>query len=100
MVGAEPAERREQLLPPLPAETPAASGDGAASPGAASAAARSASACRRPAERRRFLASLATMLSSQGRNGAPARKRPSARYALTNASCAASCASVSSPARR
>ena len=56
------------------------SGEGAASAdGCSSPAARSASAARRPADRRRLRASLATIVSSQGRNGSPARKRPSAR---------------------
>ena len=35
-------------------------------------------AARRPAERRRLRASLATIASSQGRSGSPSRKRPSA----------------------
>ena len=64
------------------------------------AAARSASPARRPAARRRLRASLATMAGSQGRNGAPARKRGSARHAFTNASCAASSASAEEPATR
>src|SRR5919112_1964957 len=51
----------------------AASGDGAASPEGRSSATRSArSSWRRPL-RRRLRASLATIASSQGRNGAPAR---------------------------
>ena len=52
----------------------------------------------RIAERRRLRASLATICSSQGRKGAPSRKRPSARHALTNPSCAASSASAALPA--
>jgi predicted HicB family RNase H-like nuclease len=48
---------------------------------------------RRAAERRRFLASFATMRSSHGSSGSPVRNRPSARHALTKASCAASSAS-------
>ena len=58
------------------------SGDGAASPGRRSSAARTASPARRPAERRRLRASLATIRSSHGRNGAPSRNRPSARMGL------------------
>ena len=53
--------------------TAAVSGDGAASP--ETAAACSASSARRPADRRRFRASFATMRRSHGRNGAPARNR-------------------------
>ena len=79
------------------AESSAASGDGAASPEGSSVAARSARCARRPAERRRLRASLATICSSQGRKGAPARKRPSARQALTKPSCAASSASAALP---
>ena len=52
------------------------------------------------AERRRLRASLPTIASSHGRNGAPARKRGSARQAFTNASCAASSASAAEPANR
>ena len=55
----------------------AASGDGTAPPESGSSAARSASRSRRPADLRRFRASLATIASSQGRKGAPRRKRPS-----------------------
>ena len=74
---------------------PSPSGDGAAPPeGASAAAARSASPSRRPAERRRLRASLATICSTQGRNGAPRRKRPRARCALTKPSWAASSASA------
>ncbi len=57
----------------------AASGDGAASARRRSSPARSSSAVRRPAARRWLRASLATMRSSHGRNGAPERKRCSAR---------------------
>ena len=53
---------------------------------------------RRPAERRRLRASLATIRSSHGLSAAPRRKRPSARWALTNPSCAASSASAALPA--
>ena len=53
-----------------------------------------------PAARRRLRASLATIASSHGRNGAPARKRGSARHAFTKASCAASSASAADPANR
>ena len=74
-----------------------ASGDGAASPETSEVAARSARPARRPAERRRLRASLATMRKSQGRKGAPSRKRPSARHALTKPSCAASSASARVP---
>ena len=49
---------------------------------------------RRPADRTRLRASFATIASSQGRNGAPSRKRPSAACAFTKASCAASSASA------
>ena len=63
-------------------------------------AARRARPARRPAERRRFRASLATIWSSHGRNGEPRRKRPSARWALTKPSCAASSASAALPATR
>src|SRR3954466_15830411 len=55
---------------------------------------RSVRAWRRPAERRRLRASLATIVSSHGRSGAPSRKRPSARHAFTKPSCAASSASA------
>ena len=41
--------------------------------------------------------SLATIRSSQGRNGAPGRKPSSAAYALTNASCTTSSASPPAP---
>ena len=49
---------------------------------------------RRPAERRRFRASFATIWRSQGRTGSPVRKRPSARHALTSPSWVASSASA------
>ena len=64
---------------------------GAPRPGAARSRARRADA------RRRLRASLATIASSHGRNGAPARKRPRARYALTKASCTTSSASAAEP---
>ncbi len=54
------------------------SGDGATSP-ETTAAARRASPARRPADRRRFRASFATIRSSHGRKGDPSRNRPSAR---------------------
>ncbi len=63
----------------------------------AAAAARAVQPSRRPAARRRVRASLATIASSQGRNGAPAWKRGMARQALTNASWAASSASAAEP---
>ena len=89
--------RRAARVRRSPSRT-AASGDGAASPEAAVPATRSVIPARRPAERRRLRASFATIRSSHGRNGAPSRKRPSARYALTNPSCTASSASARSPA--
>ena len=61
----------------------AVSGDGAASPEIDRRGAAARAPARRPADRRRLRASFATICSSQGRNGAPSRKRPSARYALT-----------------
>ena len=75
--------------------TMAASREGRSSP-----ATRRTSAARRPPERRRLRASLATIVSSQGRRGSPLRKRCSARYALTKASWAASSASAASPVIR
>ena len=42
-------------------------------------------------------ASFATIVSSHGRSGAPSRNRPSARYAFTKASWAASSASAADP---
>jgi hypothetical protein len=54
----------------------------------------------RPAALRRFLASFATILSSQGRNGAPGRKRPITRYAFTKASWETSSASEAFPRMR
>src|SRR5262249_32076195 len=79
--------------------TSVASGDGAAPPEGPSPAARSARRSRRPADRRRLRASLPTISSSQGLNGAPVRKRPRARKAFTNPSWAASSASAAEPAR-
>ena len=74
-----------QFVRPPPAAPPgcsasrmAASGDGTAPPESGSSAARSASRSRRPADLRRFRASLATIASSHGRKGAPCRNRPSA----------------------
>ena len=81
-----------------------ASGDGAAPPEGSAAARRSVSVARRPAERRRFLASLATIWRSQGRNGAPLPKAPQRAVGLHEAllrsvSCLVSgpCDEVSSP---
>ena len=91
-------QRREQTARSSP-DGLAASGDGAAPP-ETSCAARSVSAARLPAERRRFLASFATIWSSHGRSGAPRRKRPSARQALTSPSWTASSASAGLPAMR
>src|SRR6185437_794153 len=82
----ERRQRGEQ--PPAPAERSACS------------AARRARPARRPAARRRLRASLATMASSQGRNGAPVRKRGSARQAFTKPSWAASSASAADPPAR
>ena len=56
-------------------------------------------AARRPDERCALRVSLATIRSSHGRNGAPARKPSSAAYALTNASCTTSSASAPAPSR-
>ena len=72
----------------------ASSGEGAASPEDASPAARRARRSRRPVERARLRASFATICRSHGRSGSPARKRPSARHALTIPSWAASWASA------
>ena len=52
-----------------------------------------------PTARCRLRVSLATIRSSQGRNGAPGRKRSRAAYALTNASCTTSSASPPAPSR-
>src|SRR5438552_1725398 len=64
------------------AATATASGDGAASPGRKPSVRRSSSWWRRPDERTRLRASLATIRSSQGRRSAPARNRSSARNAF------------------
>ena len=90
------AARRERLS--LRAAADDRPGDAVPSPEDVSVAARSTRCARRPAERRRLRASLATIRSSQGRKGAPSRKRPSARQALTKPSCAASSASLALPA--
>src|SRR5918996_1448363 len=78
----------------------AASGDGPAPPESGSSAARSASRSRRPADLRRFRASLATMRSTQGRKGASGRKRPRASNAFTKPSWTASSASAAEPVIR
>ena len=56
--------------------------------------ARSARPSRLPSARRRLRASFATIASSQGRNGAPRRKRGSARQAFVSPTWAASSASA------
>ena len=58
------------------------------------AAARTASCVAAPGRAARLRASFATICSSHGRNGSPARNRPSARHALTSPSWAASSASA------
>ena len=60
---------------------------------------RRASASRRRRERVRFLVSLATMRSSHGPNGSPARNLDRCWNAFTNASCTASSASAPAPSK-
>ena len=72
------------------AATALPSGDGAASPEGSSCAARRARPSRLPSARRRLRASFATIASSHGRNGAPRRKRGSARQAFVSPIWAAS----------
>ena len=96
---AQTVERRQELVAPLCGDERRLGGRGRV-PRAASAAARRTSTSRRLAVRRRFRASFATIRQSHGRNGDPRRNRPSARNALTNASCAASWASASFPVTR
>ena len=93
-------DRVEQPRAALAREQQPPRGTGPRPPGGPRRRAQAERGSRRPAERRRFRASLATIRSSHGLSGAPRRKRPSARYALTKPSCAASSASAAFPPSR
>ena len=89
---AQPLERREQLGALLRGEYPPLRGRSRAPRKLVRRAKGEPS--RRPSARRRLRASLATMARSQGRTGAPRRKRSGARHALTSPVWAASSASA------